>query len=132
MLIKTLKSSFTTFCFIFSDLVERDICDYYLLNKKARLSRHLYDLHKLIFYVKINEVLELIPDIQLLRSKIDFCASAKPSININKILEIIVESDYYKNDYKNVTSLLIYDDTSYNDCIKTLKEISKITTFPIL
>ncbi len=108
------------------------ICDYYLLNKSTRLSRHLYDLHKLFIHVNIIEIARLIPDIQQLRSKIDLCPSAKPNINIKSILSNIIDSDYYKSDYKNVTSLLIYDDTSYNDCIKTLKEILKTISFPIL
>lgn len=108
------------------------ICDYYLSNKSTRLSRHLYDLHKLFSHVNIKEVTKLIPDIQVIRSKIDLCPSAKPNINIKNILNNIIDSDYYKNDYKNVTSLLIYDDTSYDDCIKTLKEISETITFPVL
>lgn len=108
------------------------ICDYYLLNKSTRLSRHLYDLHKLFTHVNIIEVARLIPEIQQLRSKIDLCPSAKPNIDIKKILNDIINSDYYKKDYKNVTSLLIYDDTSYNDCIKTLKEILKTISFSIL
>ena len=37
----------------------------------------------------------------------------------------------FKKDYKNITSLLIYDDTSYSDYIETLKKISEIITFPI-
>lgn len=106
------------------------ICDYYLLNKSTRLSRHLYDLHKLFTHVNIKEVTRLIPDIQQLRSKIDLCPSARS--NINSILTSIIDLDYYKSDYKNVTSLLIYDDTSYNDCVETLKKISKTITFPIL
>lgn len=58
------------------------ICDYYLLNKSTRLSRHLYDLHKLFAHVNIKEIASLIPDIQLLRLEIDLCPSAKPNVDI--------------------------------------------------
>ena len=108
------------------------ICDYYLLNKSTRLSRHLYDLHKLFTHINIEEVTTLLPDIQQLRSKIELCPSAKQNVDIKKVLNDIINSDYYKKDYKNVTSLLIYDDTSYNNCVETLKEISETITFPIL
>ena len=108
------------------------ICDYYLLNKSTRLSRHLYDLHKLFTHINIVEVTTLLPDIQQLRSKIELCPSAKQNVDIKKVLNDIINSDYYKKDYKNVTSLLIYDDTSYNNCVETLKEISETITFPIL
>ena len=108
------------------------ICDYYLLNKSARLSRHLYDLHKLFTHINIEEVTTLLPDVHKLRSKIELCPSAKPNVDIKKVLNDIINSDYYKKDYKNVTSLLIYDNASYNDCVDTLKEISEIITFPIL
>ena len=108
------------------------ICDYYLHGKTARLSRHLYDLHKLMPYVNIKKVVQLIPEVQQLRSKIDLCSSAKPDVNIKNILDDIINSDYYKMDYKNVTSLLIYDYTSYDNCIDTLKNILKTITFPII
>ena len=85
------------------------ICDYYLLDKATRLSRHLYDLHKLAPYVNIKKVVQLIPEIQQLRSKIDLCPSAKSDVNIKNILSNIINSNYYKSDYRNVTSLLIYD-----------------------
>ena len=107
------------------------ICDYYLLNKSTRLSRHLYDLHKLFTHINIEEVTTLLPDVHKLRSKIELCPSAKPNVNIKKVLNDIINSDYYKKDYKNITSLLIYDDTSYSDCIETLKKISETIMFPI-
>lgn len=107
------------------------ICDYYLLNKSARLSRHLYDLHKLYTHIDIEEVTTLLPDVHKLRSKIELCPSAKQNVDIKKVLNDIINSDYFKKDYKNITSLLIYDDTSYSDCIETLKKISEIITFPI-
>ena len=108
------------------------ICDYYLLSKTTRLSRHLYDLHKLFTHIDIEEVKRLFPEIQQLRSKIELCPSAKPNIDIKNIISNIINSDYYAKDYKSVTSLLIYDDISYDNCIETLKNISEMIVFPIL
>ena len=108
------------------------ICDYYLLSKTTRLSRHLYDLHKLFTHIDIEEVKRLFPEIQQLRSKIELCPSAKPNIDIQNIISNIINSDYYAKDYKSVTSLLIYDDISYDNCIETLKNISEMIVFPIL
>ena len=108
------------------------ICDYYLLGKSARLSRHLYDLHKLFSIINKDNILNLIKEVQVLRSKIDLCPSAKPTISINELLNNIIDSNYYKKDYKNVTMNLIYDNTSYNECIETIKTISSTIPFPIL
>ena len=108
------------------------ICDYYLLGKSIRLSRHLYDLHKLFSIINKENISDLIKDVQSLRSKIDLCPSAKPSVSINKLLSEIIDTNYYKKDYKNVTMNLIYDNTSYDECITTLKKISNTIIFPLI
>ena len=138
-MILSLSKKIITFLYINCQTIERTfvdklfaICDYYLLSKTTRLSRHLYDLHKLFTHIDIEEVKRLFPEIQQLRSKIILCPSAKPNIDIKNIISNIINSDYYAKDYKSVTSLLIYDDISYDNCIETLKNISEMIVFPIL
>lgn len=108
------------------------ICDYYLLDKSTRLSRHLYDIHKLFSVIDKDNILSLIKKVQALRSKIGLCPSAKPTVSINELLNRIIDSDYYKKDYKNVTTNLIYDNTTYDECIETIKKISNAFSFPII
>ncbi len=64
------------------------ICDYYLTQKSRRLSRHIYDIHKILPLVKFDEHFkELLEKVREIRCSLDICPSAKPGININLLLK---------------------------------------------
>lgn len=104
------------------------VCDYYLSDDSQRNSRHLYDLHNLLPTIEINDqFLVFMREIALLRQK------ANPKINLSSAehfllsntLDEIIKTGFYEADYNNVTKKLLFDTVSYEDCVKTIKTISK-------
>ena len=43
--------------------------------------------------------------------------SANPKYNINEMLKDIIDSDFFKSDYNNITLKLLYENYSYEDAI---------------
>lgn len=101
------------------------ICDYYLAGKSRRLSRHLYDLHKL--YPKISfddEFRSLVRQVREVRKMSENCPSAQPEINLVALLHEILERDFFKKDYEGVTQFFVFDSVKYKDAKKTLQLIA--------
>lgn len=106
------------------------ICDYYLTQKSRRLSRHIYDIHKILPLVKFDEHFkELLEKVREIRCSLDICPSAKPGININQLLKEICEKNFFKQDYKGVTRFFIFDNTRYKDTIASLQKIIDLGVF---
>lgn len=100
------------------------ICDYYLQDKTTRHSRHLYDIYKLMPLLKFNnEFQKLVTDVRNERSKSPICISANTDTNINTILENIIQSKIYKDDYNKLTVQLLGENITYDETITSLKEI---------
>ena len=95
------------------------ICDYVLLDKAERNSRHLYDICKLLDSIEINDqldkLIDLVRDDRML-SKSN--PSAKLEYNIPKLIKDIIKNKYYESDYKNITQKLLYEDMSYDYVIE--------------
>ncbi|MBQ0035824.1 MAG: nucleotidyl transferase AbiEii/AbiGii toxin family protein [Firmicutes bacterium] len=103
------------------------LVDYYLSGRIKEHSRHLYDIHMIYPLVDFNdEFNRLFNEVKLERSKSEICLSAKEDANLVDLLNDIISKDIYKDDYESITSNLILDGTSYEECIKTLKEIINI------
>lgn len=104
------------------------IGDYYLSDNKERTSRHLYDLYKLMpqiafddeFYLLFNEVRQI-------RSTDSACPSAKKDQSITNIIDKIIKEDYFKKDYNEVTSKLLFENVDYeavkNNLIKIHQQL---------
>lgn len=106
------------------------ICDYYLTQKSRRLSRHIYDIHKIFPLVKFDEHFkELLEKVREIRRSLDICPSAKPGININQLLKEICEKNFFKQDYEGVTRFFIFDNTRYKDTIASLQKIIDLGVF---
>ena len=106
------------------------ICDYYLRNEVQRNSRHIYDICQILTEVELNDDLkELIHEVRVERQKSDRCPSSLEGVSINKILNEIISSNFYKRDYENVTRLLLFKDFQYEDAIKSLDTIIKSNIF---
>ena len=106
------------------------ICDYYLTQKSRRLSRHIYDIHKILPLVKFDEQFkELLEKVREIRRSLDICPSAKPEININRLLKEICEKNFFKQDYEGVTRFFIFDNTKYKDTIASLQKIIDLGVF---
>lgn len=106
------------------------ICDYYLAEKSRRLSRHIYDIHKILPRINFNEQFrKLLQKVREIRSSLDICPSAKLGININQLLKEICDKDFFKSDYEGVTQFFIFDNIKYKETKESLKKIIDSNVF---
>lgn len=95
------------------------VCDYKIQNMQDRDSRHLYDICKLLFNVKLDKDLDkLIDKVRDDRMKSKNNPSAQLEYNITEMLREIIDSRFYESDYKNVTQKLLYEDISYDYAVE--------------
>ena len=108
------------------------ICDYYMQGKIERHSRHIYDIHKLLALVRLDQnFTNLITEVRSERAKNPICPSAQPDIDIKKLLNEIVESEAYRSDYNSITSKILFENVAYEEAIKAVKRIADANLFEI-
>ena len=106
------------------------ICDYYLAGKFRRLSRHIYDIHKILPLIKFDKQFkELLQKVREIRRSLDICPSAKPEININQLLKEICDKDFFKHDYEGVTQFFIFDNIKYKEAKTSLQKFIESGVF---
>lgn len=104
------------------------LCDYYIQNKAARNSRHLYDIYKLGQQVAVDENFKsLVTEVRNHRLEIkdNVAPSAKPSVDIAATIKEFCDKDFYENDYERTTRNLISDEISYQDVKTFIIEFTK-------
>ncbi len=102
------------------------LCDYYLLGKVRRHSRHLYDIFKLYPLVTMDETFRrLIKDVREVRSKTAICPSAMPGVDVPELLREIESRDVYKEDYNILTVRLLNESVSYEDVLSAIRKIAE-------
>jgi hypothetical protein len=95
------------------------IADYYLANEKSEHSRHLYDLYKIKNNIIFdNAFYELFKDVKNERKIHEKCLSAMDNVSLREVLKEILEKDYYKSDYEDITCNLLFEKVDY----KTVKD----------
>lgn len=100
------------------------ICDYYLEDKCANHSRHIYDIHKLLTVVRLdNELVTLVKEVRNIRKMIPICYSAKEGKKLYLIFESIISLDSFKKDYENQTMVLLYEKINYFECKNSLLKL---------
>ncbi len=101
--------------------------DYYLTNKTKGYSRHLYDLYKIMPEINFDDnFFKLYDEVKEIRSNDEDCPSAKPEQDLKKLLREIYNTDYFRADYEDVTSELLFEDVSYSVVKENLKRIIEI------
>ena len=91
---------------------------------KERTSRHLYDLYKLMSQITFNdEFYALFDEVREIRLTDSACPSAKDDQSIKNIIGKIINEDYFKKDYNEVTSKLLFENVDYNAVKNNLAEI---------
>ena len=101
------------------------LCDYYLQGKTRRLSRHLYDLHKIFPKISIGDDFKrLAKEVKALRAKMDVCPSAKPDINVCELIKKYSAENYYKADFDIITETLINEEVAYADVMETMSKVA--------
>lgn len=94
------------------------LCDYYIQNKAARNSRHLYDIYKLGQQVSVNDNFKsLVTEVRQHRLEIkdNVAPSADPSVDIAATIKDFCGKDFYADDYERTTKNLISDEISYQE-----------------
>ena len=101
------------------------VADYYLSGRISEHSRHLYDIYKLLDIVELNQsLLGLFEQVRLERKPLRLiCLSAQDDVEIKDVLCEIIDKEVYKNDYDNITSLLIFEKLEYEEAITALKTV---------
>lgn len=100
------------------------ICDYTLLDSIDRNSRHLYDISKMIPYIKFDsKFCDLVIDVRRDRMLSKNNPSAQIENDIPQILERIIEKRIFESDYNNITNKLLYENMTYDEAIKEGVEI---------
>lgn len=101
--------------------------DYYLTNKTKGYSRHLYDLYKIMPEINFDDnFFKLYDEVKEIRSNDEDCPSAKPEQDLKKLLREIYNTDYFRADYEDVTSELLFEDVSYSVVKENLKRTIEI------
>ncbi len=101
------------------------LCDYYLQGKTRRLSRHLYDLHKIFPKISFGDDFKrLAKEVKALRAKMDVCPSAKPDINVCELIKKYSAENYYKADFDIITETLINEEVAYADVMETMSKVA--------
>lgn len=125
MVIQTIERTFVDKLFA--------ICDYHLLGKYERYSRHLYDIHMIWNSSQLNMDLlkSIVLDVICDRQRY---AERNPSCKIgsfpNKILKELIDKDVYKKDYLKITNKLIYIPVPYEYCTNSVLEIIETKIIP--
>ena len=107
------------------------VCDYRIQNNPDRESRHLYDICKLISFVKLDkELVKLIDIVRNDRMTSKSNPSAQLKYNIPEILDEIIQSRFYESDYKNITQKLLFEDVDYDYAVSNgILKVSKSDAF---
>ena len=102
-------------------------CDYYIQGKSRRLSRHLYDLHKIYPQITFDDDFRnLVREVKEHRAKLSICPSAQPDVNIGNLIQKYCSEDFYRKDFDIITETLINEEIDYSDVITTMRKIAKL------
>lgn len=103
------------------------VCDYYHTNESNGKSRHIYDIHMIYQSGLLNAVqkdlMNLVNQVIETRRLGRHTHSCTPGYPFKKILNEIIEKEYFKKDYDEVTSEFLADGVKYEIAICSLKEI---------
>ena len=102
------------------------LCDYYMGKKTKRYSRHMYDIYKLYPSIKLDDDFKLLTEqVREHRSHMSICPSAKEGVNVKALIIELLDNEFFKRDYEDVTKSLISDDVTYEQTALTLREIAE-------
>ena len=102
------------------------ICDYYMRDTVGAQSRHLYDLYKILPHMTLDGKLkDFVEEVRKVREGKHDCPSADKGISLSDTIEKIIAEKSYKNDYTNITAMLLYETVTYDQVVKAIQTIAK-------
>ncbi len=106
------------------------LCDYAVANDVEGYSRHIYDLHKLLEVVVLDEKLKaLVKEVREDRKLHERCYTAQDKYDIPSILRQIIEDKIYYKDYQEITSKVLFNGVSYETAITAIERIIESGAF---
>lgn len=100
------------------------LCDYYLSKRTERNSRHIYDIHKILPFINLNEeIKKLFLKVRSYRQQLLICLSSREGIKLSELFEKLIIEETFKEDYKTKTKPLLYDNIKYENCIESLNKL---------
>lgn len=100
------------------------VCDYMLDNKTKGQSRHIYDLSRLLTFVTLDGNLKvLIKEVREDRKKGTKCYSSQDGVSVPKLLQQMIETEFFKKDYEDITVKLLSKPVTYDEAIKEIEKI---------
>lgn len=101
------------------------LCDYYMQGKSKRYSRHLYDIYKLTQLINFDEDFNaLFNEVREHRKTMKICPSAADGIDLAMLIRMWCKEDFYKEDYRAITSYFANDMVAYEDTIKQMMNLA--------
>lgn len=74
--------------------------------------------------VELNEAFcELVKAVRLARAGKENCPSAKEEVDISEVIRSIIQEAYFKKDYEEITSKILYEKVTYDVTIESLKKL---------
>ncbi len=100
------------------------LCDYAVSNNTTGYSRHIYDLHRLLDEVVLDEKLKaLVREVREDRKGHERCYTAQDGHDIPSILKQIIDEKIYLKDYEDITKKVLFDEMSYETAITAIERI---------
>ncbi|MDR1801465.1 MAG: nucleotidyl transferase AbiEii/AbiGii toxin family protein [Lachnospiraceae bacterium] len=100
------------------------LADYYLAKQVHQHSRHIYDLYKLYTHIKFDsDFVKLVDKVRAIRKPHPTCVSAQDGVLLHELLNKIINEDYYKADYNQVTETLLFEKLPYIEAITVIQRI---------
>ena len=104
--------------------------DYYLSGAISEHSRHIYDIYKLSEIVPLDDKLKaLAKEVYIEREPHEQCRSAKPGVEVNKLLQEIIDVEAYKKDYEDITMKMLFEEVDYETAVSKLQQVVKYGLF---
>lgn len=107
------------------------LCNHYLDDRMKGLSRHIYDLSRLLPVVKLDDNLKkLALEVRYARKANGrYLIEEDNGYDIQDLLIEIVDKEIYRSDYETITQRLLYDGTTYDEAVKALYKIIESGVF---
>ena len=106
------------------------LCDYAVSNNTTGYSRHIYDLHRLLSTVVLDDKMKArVKEVREDRKMHARCYTAQDQYNIPSILKQIINEKIYYKDYEDITKKVLFDRTSYETAITALHKIIESGVF---
>ena len=100
------------------------VCDCYLDGRVTEHSRHLYDIYKIYPHIKFDEEFgKLVAQTREVRRNSQKSSAAEVGVDISRLLQEIIDRKVYKNDYRDITQKLLFENVDYDTVAETICQI---------